>query len=114
MVSKSTVRERMWKTRVRRAKFEEDCEIYMITQQLLLCCGAYGSSLRSTDPHIDGTMKSFVFVQYCMSDMEASETLIRGRSRSSFSRVLSSFNRRSFRSAMLCFFDFPASAARIS
>ena len=46
--------------------------------------------------------------------MEASETFIRGRSRSSLRRELSSFNRRSLRSAMLCFLFLTSPPARIS
>ena len=95
-----------------------------------------------TEPHIDGTIKSFVLAQYCINlgvsgsafltantseccqrshmgesksyDIDASETRIRGRSRSSFSRELSSFNRRSFRSAMDCFLFLTSPPARIS
>lgn len=47
-------------------------------------------------------------------DMEASETFIRGRSRSSLRRELSSFSRRSLRSAMLCFLFLTSPPARIS
>lgn len=47
-------------------------------------------------------------------DIEASDTLIRGRSKSSLSRELSSFRRRSFRSAMDCFLFLTSPPARIS
>ena len=46
--------------------------------------------------------------------MEASETFIRGLSRSSLRRELSSFSRRSLRSAMLCFLFLTSPPARIS
>lgn len=78
-------------------------------------------------------MKSFVFVQYCINlggilelaslatalcrgthDIEASDTLILGRSKSSLSRELSSFRRRIFRSAMDCFLFLTSPPARIS
>lgn len=93
---------------------EQRRQLHMIVQQLFDCCGAYGSSRLSTEPHIEGTMKSFVFVQYCINDIEASDTLIRGRSKSSLSRELSSFRRRSFRSAMDCFLFLTSPPARIS
>lgn len=92
----------------------QSCFFYMTAQHPLDCCGAYGSSRLSTEPHIDGTMKSFVFVQYCISDIEASETLIRGRSRSSRRRELSSLSRRSLRSAMDCFLFFTSPCDLIS
>ena len=87
---------------------------------------------------MEGTMKSFVFVQYCINleweikvnlagddllsqegkgvthDMEASDTLILGRSKSSLSRELSSLRRRNFRSAMDCFLFLTSPPARIS
>ena len=83
---------------------------------------------------MEGTMKSFVFVQYCINlergikislagernsqsityDIEASDTLILGRSKSSLRRELSSFRRRSFRSAMDCFLFLTSPPARIS
>lgn len=47
-------------------------------------------------------------------DMEASDTFIRGRSRSSLRRELSSFSRRNLRSAMLCFLFLTSPPARIS
>ena len=89
-------------------------------------------------------MKSLVFVQYCINlgfvegrvstlctgqcrngkephmgeeetdDIDASDTLIRGRSKSSFNRELSSFKRRNFRSAMDCFLFLTSPPARIS
>lgn len=46
--------------------------------------------------------------------MEASDTFIRGRSRSSLRRELSSFSRRNLRSAMLCFLFLTSPPARIS
>lgn len=96
--------------------------------------------MRRTDPHMEGTMKSLVFVQYWINlwtedvkislsnsnglpppsgavathDIEASETLMRGRSRSSRKRELSSLRRRSFKSAMDCFLFFTSPPARIS
>lgn len=47
-------------------------------------------------------------------DMDASETFMRGRSRSSLRRELSSFSRLSLRSAMLCFLFLTSPPARIS
>lgn len=47
-------------------------------------------------------------------DIDASETLILGRSKSSFSRELSSLSRRSFRSAIDCFLFLTSPPARIS
>ncbi len=47
-------------------------------------------------------------------DIDASETVILGRSRSSFNRELSSFSRRSFRSAIDCFLFLTSPPARIS
>ena len=89
-----------------------------------------------TEPHMDGTIKSFVLVQYCIRlgeqfmsatalqrrwlqlvktyDIEASETLMRGRSKSSLRRELSSFRRRSLRSAMDCFLFFTSPCDLIS
>lgn len=47
-------------------------------------------------------------------DIAASETLMRGRSRSSFRRELSSFSRRSFKSAIDCFLFLASPVERIS
>lgn len=47
-------------------------------------------------------------------DMAASDTLTRGRSRSSFNLMLSSVKRRSFNSAMFCFLFFTSPPGRSS
>lgn len=87
---------------------------HMTVQHPFDCCGVYGSSLLSTVPHSDGTMKSRVELQYSIRLIEASNIVIRGRSRSSLRRSFSSFSRLSFRSARLCFLLLPSTRARIS
>jgi len=53
---------------------------------LFVPCEAYGSSLRATGPHTEGTSGSFVVLQYRIRLALASLTLIRGRARSSRNR----------------------------
>lgn len=86
---------------------------YMTLQLQAPPLGAYGSSRLSTGPHTEGNKKSLVFLQYLISEEDASDTLTLGLSRSSLRRWLYSMSLRNLSSVMDCFvFLGPAVIAR--